>query len=359
MEKKNSSGSAGLVAVLMIVIIIASFAALAMIYDRNSIENNSNVPAVAENSTVDSSSLTESMEIESIEEASSIEETSETAVESLKESEEYEAVSDEDFTAGYAILVDADNNEIIAGKNYDKKIYPASLTKIMTLLVAVENIDNLKDTYTFTYDDIHPLVVENASRADFMEDETVTAEDLMYASILVSGADGTLGLSNIVAGSEEAFVELMNKKAEEMGLKNTHFTNASGLHDKNHYSTVEDMAVILKTAVENETCKEILSAVEYTTSKTKQHEEGIILRSLVFQRLTDYYVENGGDVLGGKTGFTDESKHSLATFYEDGGRNYICVTSKSTDKWKAVEDSIMLYEKFAVGGSGSTVRERV
>ena len=360
MGKKNSSGSAGLIAVLLIIIIIASFIGLMIVYDKNNVENRKNLPAALESSSVDSSSLTDSKEAESEKDVSSNEDTLTETVVYPSEAEQYEDFENDDFTAEYAILVDVDNNEIVAGKSYDKKIYPASLTKLMTLLVAVENIESLDDTYTFTYDDIHPLVVENASRADFAVDETVTAKDMLYASILVSGADGTLGLSKITAGSEEAFVELMNKKAEEMGLKNTHFTNVSGLHDENHYSTAEDIAVILQEAIENETCREILSTVEYTTSKTEQHEEGIILRSLVFQRLTDYYVENGGEILGGKTGFTDESKHSLATFYEDNGKTYVCVTSKSADMWKAVEDSIMLYEKFAVGGSNSgTVREPV
>ena len=336
MSKKNSSGSAVVVAVLMIVVLIASMTGVALIYDRNDIKDN-NLPAVADSSEMSS--------VESEEESS--EEIPVVAVDYPEKTDDYVEFEDDDFTAKYGVLIDVDNNEIVAGKNHNRKMYPASLTKVMTLLVAVENIEDLNQTYTFSYDEIHELVVENASRADFGVDETVTVTDLMYGTILVSGADGTLGLANIVAGSEEVFVEMMNKKADEMGLKNTHFTNASGLHDKEHYSTAQDMAVILKEAIENETCRKILSTKEYVTSKTTQHPEGIILRSLVAQRLVDYYVTNGGDILGGKTGFTDEAKHALATFYEYNGRSYVCVTSKSKDMWKAVEDSIMLYENFA------------
>ena len=351
MSKKNSSGSAVVMAVLMVVVLIASMAGVALIYDKNSINDNNNLPALA-----DSSEEQSSAEISS-EEKSSEEEIPVVKVDYPEKAENYEEFENEDFTAKFGVLIDVDNNEIVAGKNYNRKMYPASLTKVMTLLVAVENIQDMSRTYTFSYDEIHELVVENASRADFGVDETVTVTDLLYGTILVSGADGTLGLANIVAGSEEAFVEMMNEKADEMGLKNTHFSNASGLHHKEHYSTAQDMAVILKTALENETCREILSAKEYITSKTTQHPEGIILRSLVAQRLVDYYVTNGGEILGGKTGFTDEAKHALATFYEYNGKTYVCVTSKSKDMWKAVEDSIMLYENFAAGDRIETSEE--
>lgn len=337
--------STGLIAILTAILVLVGTLAVIIIADENEVEKKSvsvTTDSVAENS--DSSKAEESS---AGGDDSSIAEVDK--AEFPIKAENYKEETDKKLTAANAILVDTDNNVIISGKNYDKKIYPASLTKIMTLLVAAENIKDLNDTYTFTYDDISSLIEDNASRAGFEEGEKVSAKDLMYASILVSGGDGTVGIAKMVAGSEKGFVELMNKKAEEMGLKNTHFTNASGLFDKNHYSTAEDIAVILKTAMENETCKKILTANTYTSAKTKQNKNGIKMTSILYNRTKDYYVENGGKITGGKTGFISESKYSLATTYEFNGHNYICITSKSTDEWKAVEDNILFYEKYTTG----------
>lgn len=336
--------SSGLVAVLVAVLFVVAGVVVALMSDEYFVEQKS-VPTITD-SISDSKIDDESSDLSSQEESSMIEETK---VEFPEKAVDYKDETDKKLTAANGILVDVDNNTVLAGKNYDKKIYPASLTKIMTLLVAAENIENLNKTYTFTYDDVHELIESNASRAGFEEGEKVTAQDLMYASILVSGGDGTVGIAKMVAGSEKAFVELMNKKAEQIGLKNTHFTNTSGLHNKNHYSTAEDVAVMLKVAMENETCKKILTAKTYTSSKTKQNKNGIKMTSIVFNRIKDYYVDNGGKITGGKTGFISESKYSLATTYEFNGRNYICVTSKSTDEWKAVEDNILFYEKYTTG----------
>lgn len=343
MERNGSSLSAGLLAILVILVMLTSSAALMLTMDRQRVNNNLDAATVAqdlESSSADSSDAKAADE-------SSEEELNVDFVEYPAKAENYQEFENNKFTASNAILVDVDNNTIVAGKNYDKTIYPASLTKIMTLLVAAENVTDLNDTYTFTADDIDPLVEENASTAGFSAGETVTVKDLMFASELVSGADGTLGLSKAIAGSEKDFVTMMNDKAAEMGLKHTHFTNTSGLHNKYHYSTAEDIAVILKTAMENEMCKNVLTSKAYRTSKTAQHENGIVLRSIVFDRIVDYYVENGGEITGGKTGFTDESKFSFATTYENKGRNFICVTSGSTGEYISVEDTIMLYEKFA------------
>ena len=348
--KSKGLFSTGFIAVLVAILILIAGIVVMLLVDGNQVENKSaNITAdsVSDSSlSADESTKSDSSANANEDESSFV---SETKVELPHEAEGYKAETDKKLTAGNGILIDADENTIIAGKNYDKRIYPASLTKIMTILVAAENIEDLNKTYTFTYDDIHPLVEENASRAGFDEGEKVTAKDLMYASILVSGGDGTVGIAKMVSGSEKAFVELMNKKAEEMGLKDTHFTNTSGLYDKNHYSTVEDIAIVLNEAMKNETCNKILTSKTYTTSKTKQNKKGIKLTSIVHSRIKDYYVDKGGDITGGKTGFISESKYSLATTYKFNGHNYICVTSKSADEWKAVEDNIFFYEKYTTG----------
>ncbi len=342
--KKNQKGGAAIVAVMIMIILVAVGSVVMVVTGKGSINESKNIPAVANESSEEESSE-ESSEVEEVEEPEPEPEPT-VLIAYPEKSLNYKDIDIENLTAEASILVDADNNAILAGKGYEDKIYPASLTKVMTLIVAVENIDDLQATYTLSSDIIDPLIEENASRAGFEAGETVTYEDLLYASILVSGADGTNGIANAIAGSEADFVALMNAKAEELGLTGTHFENASGLHNDNHYSTCEDLAVIMEYALKNEECKKILTTVEYTTTATEQHEEGIKLTSIVASRLQGYYIEGGGDITGGKTGFTDESGYSLISICEKDGRSFICVTVKSTDQWTSVEDNIAIYENY-------------
>lgn len=361
MKRTNKKGGAAIVAVLIVIMLVAVGSAALVVTGRYTIQASKVADAVVR---VDSKP-----EESSSEEVSEVDDLSSVVEEPVSnypvKSANYQDINIKGMTANTAILVDADTNEIVAGYNYEKKVYPASLTKMLTLLVAAENIQDMDATYKFTSDDIDPLVEDNASRAGFEAGETVTMKDLLYSAILVSGADGTTGLANAVAGSEEKFVELMNAKIQELGLTGTKFVNASGLHNKNHYSTAQDIAVITKAAMDNETCCEVLTATKYTTSKTKQHKDGIELTSIVAQRIEGYYVDCDGDgeaddgisIEGGKTGFTDEAKYTLSTILDDNGHTYICVTTKSKDELKSVEDQIAIYEKY-LGGKASDNKDK-
>lgn len=350
MKRTNKKGGAAVVAVLIVIMLVAVGSAALVVTGRYTIQESKVSDAVVkiDNSSEEGSSVEMS-------EADDLSSVAETPVSNYPvQSAGYKDISIKGMSANTAILVDADTNEIVAGYNYEKKIYPASLTKILTLLVAAENIQDMDATYKFTSDDIDPLIEDNASRAGFEAGETVTMEDLLYSAILVSGADGTTGLANAVAGSEEKFVELMNAKIQELGLTGTNFVNASGLHNKNHYSTAIDIAVLTKAAMDNETCRKVLTTTSYTTSKTKQHKDGIELTSIIAQRIEGYYIDCDGDgeaddgisIEGGKTGFTDEAKYTLSTILDDNGHTYICVTTKSKDELKSVEDQIAIYEKY-------------
>lgn len=254
-----------------------------------------------------------------------------------------------DFDAKYAVIIDVDENEIVAYRNYNSRMYPASLTKIMTLIVAVENIDDLSDTVTITSEMVDPMIAADASRAGFAVGETPTLEQVLYGIILPSGADASIAASYYVAGSEEAFVELMNEKAEKMGLKNTHFTNSVGLHDIDHYSTAEDMALILSYAIQNETCRKVLSAYQYEIPPTELNPEGITLTSTLFSRM--YGDEMPGVVIkGGKTGYTDAALNCIATFAEANGKTYITVLGEGTTKWYSIYDTLSAYSVYCVGG---------
>ena len=357
MLKTNRKGGAAIVAVLIMIIIVAVGCALMVVTGRNTIRPNENVTAV----------MPEGYDTEPAEpeKEPTPEETVEVEIPEVKPSmlpaisDQYETINLKDATFSTAVLLDCETNEIIAGLKYDKKIYPASLTKLMTLLVAAENITDLKAKYKFTDSDIDPLIDENASRAGFAAGDEVTMEDLMYAAILPSGADGTLGLAKAIAGSEEEFVKMMNAKVAELGLMDTNFVNASGLHDKNHYSSAQDIAVITKACLDNEICRKVLCAEEYTTSATEEFEDGIDLESIFHSRFGGYFIDadqNGEEdavVKGGKTGFTDEAMFTLSTVVEYNGKEYICVTTKSESDTAATEDTILVYENYLPGAVGT------
>ena len=252
----------------------------------------------------------------------------------------------------YAVLISRKDGQIVAERNADEKVYPASLTKIMTLIVGYEN-GNLDDSYIFTNSDLYPLYAENASVAGFKEGEEVTLKDLLYGLILPSGADGAVGIANLVAGGEEEFAELMNEKAAEMGLKNTHFANSSGLHDENQYSTVTELATILDYALQYDFCREVLSTYKYTTSSTNINADGIVLTSDIQSKMEGS--ESGvAHISGGKTGYTIEAKNCLASFgtVDETGDEYIIVTCGVSGEFKPIFDAINIYRDFF--GDGST-----
>ena len=252
-----------------------------------------------------------------------------------------------DIISNYAVFIDMESETIIARKSETTRIVPASMTKVLTLLVAVENIDNPDDTFEITSDITDYCLLNDCSNAGFVPGEVVTIRDLLYAAILPSGADGALGLAYYVAGSEEAFVELMNAKLEELGIAGTaHFTNCVGLYDENHYCTVCDMAVIMQAAVKNKTCREVLSAHTYTTSETEKHPEGIPLSNWFLRRIEDK--DTNGEVLCGKTGYVGQSQHCAVSYGIDkGGREYICVTADAAGKWRCIEDHAYLYKEYS------------
>lgn len=251
---------------------------------------------------------------------------------------------DAELDSAHAILLDCDANEVLALKGDGAEhIFPASMTKLMTLIVAIEHIEDMDATFTITDEMLQPLYADSASMAGFQGGETVTMRDLLYGAALPSGADATVGLALATAGSEEAFVQWMNDKVAELELTDTHFVNTSGLHDENHYSSVTDIALIMEYCMMNDTCREVVSAENYTTSQTEQHPQGIFLESTMFNKMYGNEVQ-GIAIRGGKTGFTDEAGHCLASYAElPNGKRYIVVTSFGGTKWHPVFDAFKLY----------------
>lgn len=261
------------------------------------------------------------------------------------ESATYREITSESVKAPYVVLMDGDDCSILAGREYNTPIYPASLTKVMTLIVAVEHMNEIPETFTFTNDEITPHIYAGASRAGFESGETVPIEDILYGLILPSGADAATALANVVAGSEEAFAELMNKKCEELGLKYTHFTNPSGLFNENQQTTCAEMAMIMAYAMKNELCAKVLSTYQYTTTKTPQNPDGLLLTSTMFSRMYGNEVENVS-IIAGKTGFTTEAGNCMVSYATKDGKGYVCVSASSTNKWHCIFDSFELYGNY-------------
>lgn len=228
----------------------------------------------------------------------------------------------------YAVLVDLESGNVLAEQNSTERMYPASLTKIMSALIAIEETEDMEQTTTLPSDIFPSLYEENASLAGFQPGETVTWKDLLYGVMLPSGAECCLTFARQIAGSEGAFVDLMNKKAEELGMNDTHFSNATGLQDKKHYSTVRDIAVLLRYALENETFRQVFTARRYSVPPTAYHSEGFTFYNTMFQAMDNAGISDD-DILGGKTGYTEKAGLCLASLAEINDREYILVTAKA------------------------------
>ena len=334
---------------------------------------------------------------------------------------------DENMTSEYAILVNLDNGEVVAQKNAQTRMYPASMTKILTLLTAAEQIQNPNGSFT------NYVFSHGCSAVNWGLNETVSVSDLMHGTIMPSGADAALALSlyavqsrqhpesiqdftayaggsqaeagSVRSGESEAsgeitasgenttsgenaasgksttscentasgenmtssenassrvpfqkvtdtdemktFVSLMNEKVKELGLSNdTHFTNVIGVYDDENYCTAQSMAMIMKAAMENRICRDVMSAHRYQTQPTPEHPDGLNLSNLFLRRIEDK--EMPGEVICAKTGFVNESGSCAASYFiSNTGRHYICVTGNAHSSWRCIYDHVTIYNRYA------------
>lgn len=253
-------------------------------------------------------------------------------------------ITSENVQSSYGILVNASTGEAVCQKDGFVRISPASMTKILTVLVAAEHLteDDLSKSVTITNEDTYYCYKNDLSAVGFSNDEVVTVEDLFYGTILPSGADAASALMKYVAGDMDTFIDMMNAKIAELGLKDTHFTNGVGLYNDNHYTTCADMAMILKATLENDYCYKVMNAHKYTTSATIEHPEGIEISNWFLRRIEDK--ETGGEVLCAKTGYVNESGSCAASLsLQDDGTPYICVTGNAHSAWRCIYDQVDIY----------------
>ena len=232
----------------------------------------------------------------------------------------------QNLNSEYAILVSLSDNIAIASKKSDQKMYPASMTKIMTVIVACENITDMNETITITKEIRYPLDNMGASVARFKLDEPVSLLDLIYGAWLPSGADATAALAIKIAGSEEEFVKMMNAKAAAIGCTNTNFTNASGLHNENHYSTARDIATIMAYAVNNPFIKQVMCSRSYEPAAKLQDDVTRLVATWNRNIPTDF-----GFFMGAKTGYETEAGSCMASLIKgNDGKEYVVVTGKAS-----------------------------
>ena len=243
-----------------------------------------------------------------------------------------------ELNSKYAVLYNLNDQKVVYDVNKDEKTSIASLTKIMTTLVSIEHIDNLDENVVITYNMLKGLYESNAAVAGLRVGESVTYRDLLYCTMLPSGADCARALAYSISGDEATFVGLMNERAESLGLVNTHFGNIIGLDDDNNYGTVNEVAIILGEAIKNQTFKNVFEASEYTLSN------GLKVTSTM-RSSARYSNVDISYILGGKTGTTDNAGKCLASTAYDSLNdiNYLLVTVGSSNKYGNILDAANIY----------------
>ena len=226
-----------------------------------------------------------------------------------------------------AVVIDMTSDYILFDKDKDKKMYPASLTKLMTALLTVEN-KSMEDTTVVTESAVKGINKYESSNADLDAGDVLTVDELMHALLIPSANDAANVLAEFVGGSEEEFVKLMNTRAKELGCKNTNFVNANGLHNDEHYTTAYDMALIAREAMKKPEIAEIVgkwSFVMENSGYTYASTNHLVSRYVYL----DYYYENATGI---KTGYTDEAQRTLAASATDGEHTIISVVMGCPDK---------------------------
>lgn len=255
------------------------------------------------------------------------------------------SITEEEVQSQYASLINATTGKVLVTRNGNDRMNPASMTKVMTALVACEHITDLNEKFTVTVEDTDFAYVHDLSCAGFEAGETVPIKDILYGAIMPSGGECCHALERFVAGSEEEFIGMMNDKVAELGLSGTHFTNSAGLFGDDHYTTLYDISMIMKAAVENDICREVLHEHLHVTTPTEQHPEGLELSNWFMRRIEDKYSKT--EVMGAKTGYVVQSGNCAVSYtIGDDGTVYICATGNAHSAWRAIFDHVALYEKY-------------
>lgn len=234
------------------------------------------------------------------------------------------------------IMYNLNDDEIIYEKNSNDRVNIASLTKIMTAIVSIENINDYNQSILITNTMLKD-VTNDLSVAGFKAGDIATYNDLLYGTLLKSGADATNILANSISGSIDKFVQLMNDKAKELGMNNTSFSNTIGIEGNNHYSSAKDIAILLKYSIKNKKFKEIFETEHYENSKYNM--DGPLKR---------INTDENNYIIGAKTGYTTKAGLCLASIAKYNNISYLLVTigAPKDDYMQHIKDSKKIYEHF-------------
>ena len=231
-----------------------------------------------------------------------------------------------DIVGECAILIEPNTGTVLYEKDPNKKMYPASITKIMTALLTLEHCD-MNETVVYSKKNIESLTAED-SNIQCKVGEKMKVKDCLYALMLSSANEAATALAEHISGNTEEFAKLMNARAKKAGAKNTHFANPNGLHNENHYVTAYDMAMIMKDAIKYPAFLDIIHSTTYTIPVNNKRTEPFTSyqRHMMIYPTSQYY---DADVIGGKTGYTDQAGKTLVTYAKRGDVSLISVVLKS------------------------------
>lgn len=246
-----------------------------------------------------------------------------------------------DIASDTGILMDADTGTVLFDKGGDQQRYPASITKIMTLLVAVEN-SSMDEQVTFTETGVRNVAADS-SNINSKIGEVMTMQDCLHALMIISANDAAAQIAEHVGGTEQNFIDMMNQRAAEIGCTNTHFTNSSGLPDENHYSSAKDMALIFREGLKNKDFRSVIGDADYTIQPTNMTSDKRVMHTHhpMFAPESDIYYPG---CIGGKTGFTNLAAHTLVTAVEQNGTTYIAVVMHGVELSTCCLDSKALFD---------------
>ena len=256
------------------------------------------------------------------------------------------SIPDTELTSTNCVLVKLTDDTIVAQQNADVRVSPASMTKIVTVMVAGDMLDP-DSTVLITDEMIDYCRTNDLSAAGLEAGQTYTVRELMYGTILPSGGEAAAALAITAGGSLDGFTALMNQKAADLGLADqAHFTNCAGTYAEDHYCTLLGMAGFLKAALLNDTVREVLSTKVYTIPAKVEGKEDLVLSNWFLRRIEDR--DCGGEVIAAKTGFVTQSGNCAASYeVSASGVPYICVTANSDSEWNCIYDHVALYKKYA------------
>ena len=246
-----------------------------------------------------------------------------------------------DIASDTGILMDADTGTVLFDKGGDQQRDPASITKIMTLLVAVEN-SSMDEQVTFTETGVRNVAADS-SNINSKVGEVMTMQDCLHALMIISANDAAAQIAEHVGGTEQNFIDMMNQRAAEIGCTNTHFANSSGLPDENHYSSAKDMALIFREGLKNKDFRSVIGDADYTIQPTNMTSDKRVMHTHhpMFAPESDIYYPG---CIGGKTGFTNLAAHTLVTAVEQNGTTYIAVVMHGVELSTCCLDSKALFD---------------